>query len=145
MIVDERIKAVKNRIAARSFFIIYILLVIDLLYRVLYMKQSPGYYWDIFMMWFVSSSYYAITAYSSGIMSDLFRKGQLKIFIPIFIPCYVISAIATSFILGRTTLNELAGVMISLVLSAPILISIFLFYKYLNRRWEKKNEMEELE
>ncbi|MFC1693803.1 DUF6773 family protein [Candidatus Latescibacterota bacterium] len=141
MIVDERIKTVRNRSAAGGFLITYCLLLIDLLYRQFYLKQSPGDYWDIFMIWFVSMLYVGITAFSSGMVSGQVKVGrQLKILIPGFI----VIMFVIFYIHGKiTTLHELAGIIVSLVVGVPVFCSVVLFYYYLNRRWEKKNELEE--
>jgi len=141
MIVDERIKTVRNRTAAGGFFITYSLLLIDLLYRQFYLKQAPGDYWDIFMIWFVSSLYAGITMYSSGMMSGQVGR-QFKVLIPVII----VTLFVTFYIQGDiTSLNELGGIIVGLVVTVPVLFSLYLFYNYLNRRWEKKNELDELE
>ena len=141
MIVDERITTVRNRAAAGGFFITYCLLLIALLYRQFYLKQSPGDYWDIFVILFASSLYVGITMYSSGMMSGQVGR-QFKIIIPVII----VTLFVISFIRGDiTTLHELAEIIVDLVVTVPVLFSIFLFYNYLNHRWEKKNELDELE
>ena len=137
MIVDERIKTVRNRAAAGGFFITYSLLLIDLLYRQFYLKQAPGDYWDIITIWFVSSLYVGITAYSSGMMSG---KGKISRQFKIIIPVVMVSVLATSYFQGRiTSMHDLPGIIPGLVVMVPVLYSVFLFYYYLNRRWEKKN------
>ena len=141
MIVDERIKAVRNRATAGGFFITYCLLLVDLLYRQFYLKQAPGDYWDIFIIWIVRSLYVGITMYSSGMMSGQVGR-QFKVLIPVII----VTLFAISFIRGDiTSVNELAGIIVGLVITVPVLFSLYLFYNYLNRRWEKKNELDELE
>ncbi len=138
MIVDERIKAVRNRTAAGGFFITYCLLLIDLLYRQFYLKQAPGDYWDILMIWFASSLYVGITAYSSGMMS-----GQASRQFKIIIPVVIVSVLATSYFQGRyTSMHDLPEIILMIVVMVPVLYSVFLFYNYLNRRWEKKNELD---
>ncbi|MFC1651293.1 DUF6773 family protein [Candidatus Latescibacterota bacterium] len=139
MIVDERIMTVRNRTAAGGFFIMYIFLLIDLLYRQFYLRQSPGDYWDILMIWFVSSLYVGITAYSSGMMS-----GKVGLQFKIIIPCVIVSVMATYYFMGRiTSMHDLPEIILSLVVMVPVLCSIFLFYNYLNHRWEKKNELDD--
>ena len=139
MIVDERIKTVRNRAAAGGFFITYCLLLIDLLYRQFYLKQSPGDYWDILLIWFASSLYAGFTMYSSGMMS-----GQVGRQFKILIPVVIVTIPMTFYIQGEiTTLHELSGIILGLVVTVPVLFSVFLFYYYLNRRWEKKNELDE--
>ena len=139
MIADERIKAVINRAAAGGFSIVYCFLLIDLLYRQFYLKQAPGDYWDIIMIWFASSLYVGITAYSSGMMSGKVGQ-QFKIIIPVVIG----SVLATSYFMGRiTSMHDFAEIMLSLVVMVPVLFLVFLFYNYLNRRWEKKSELDE--
>ena len=141
MIVDERINTVRNRAAAGGFFIVYSLLLIDLLYRQFYLKQAPGDYWDILMILFASSLYVGIALYSSGMMSGKVGR-QFKLIIPVVI----VTIFVISFIQGKiTTLHELAEIIVSLVVAVLVLFSIFLFYNYLNRRWEKKNELDEWE
>ena len=135
MIVDERIKAVRNSAAAGGFGIVYSLLLIDLLYRQFYLRQSPGNYWDILMIWFVSSLYVGINMYSSGMMSG--KVGQQ---FKVIIPTIIVSIIGTFYFMGQiTSMHDLLGLILSLV---PTLFALFLFYYYLNRRWEKKNELD---
>ncbi len=141
MIVDERIKAVRNRTAAAGYSIMYSLLLIDLLYRQFYLKQSPGDYWDILLIWLASSLYVGITAYSSGMMSGKGKIGrQFKIIIPV-----VLVTIFVALFIQRdiTTLHELSEIIVGLVVMFSVLFSVFFFYNYLNRRWEKKNELDE--
>ena len=140
MIIDERIKTVRNRSAAGGFFITYSLLLIDLLYRQFYRKQSPDDYWDILMIWFASSLYVGITAYSSGMMSG---KGKIGRQFKIIIPVVIVSVLVTNYWGRITSVHDLAEIMLSLIVSVPVLFSVFLFYYYLNRRWEKKNELDE--
>lgn len=138
MIADERIKAVSNRTAAGGFFIMYSLLLIDLLYRQFYLKQLPGDYWDILMIWFASSLYVGIAGYSSGMMSG--SIGQL---FKIIIPVVIVVVLVTNYWGRITSVHDLAEMMLSLIVMVPVLFLVFLFYYYLNRRWEKKNELDE--
>ena len=138
MIVDERIKAVRYRAAAGGFFITYCLLLIALLYRQFYLKQAPGDYWDILMIWFASSLYVGITMYSSGMMS-----GQVSLQFKIIFPVVIVGVLVTNYWGRITSVHDLAEIMLSLVVMIPVLFSVFLFYYYLNRRWEKKNELDE--
>jgi len=79
--------------------------------------------------------------YSSGIMS-----GQVGRQFKIIIPVVIVTLFLISFTRGDiTTLNELAGIIAGLVVAVVVLFSIFLFYNYLNRRWEKKNDLDETE
>ncbi|MFC1490688.1 DUF6773 family protein [Candidatus Latescibacterota bacterium] len=136
MIVDERIKDVRNRAAAGGFGIMYIFLLFDLLLRQFYFKQQPDSYWDIMMIWFAASLYVGIKMYSSGMMSG--RVGQqFKVMIPVIF----ITIIATFYFMGEiSSVHDVIGLIVGIV---PTLLILFLFYNYLNRRWEKKNEMDE--
>ncbi|MFC1508470.1 hypothetical protein ACFL60_02160 [Candidatus Omnitrophota bacterium] len=49
---DERTRATWDRIAAKGFMILYFLLVIDVLFRIFYLKQTPGHYMDIVVITF---------------------------------------------------------------------------------------------
>ena len=142
MILDERIKTVRNRAAAGGFFITFCLLLIDLNYRVYYLKQAPGDYWDIFMIWFASTLYAGITMFSSGMMS-----GRTQVFIrefKILIACAIVLALVTLYFQGRiTSLHDFAEIMLGLIVFALAFFSVIFFYNYLNRRWEKKNELDE--
>ncbi len=142
MIVDERIKTVRNRAAASGFFITCSLLLIDLLYRQFYLKQALGDYWDIFMIWFASLLYVGITAHSSGMMPVRISSRQFKI----IIPCVIVIALVTQYFRGRiNSMLDFAEIMLLLFIGIPVFFSAFLFYYYLHRRWEKKNELDELE
>ena len=140
MIVDERIKTVRNRAAAGGFFITYSLLLIDLLYRQFYLKQAPGDYWDIMMIWFASSLYVGITAYSSGMMSG---KGNISRQFKILIPEIIVIVLVITYWGRISSVHDLPEIILSLAVMVPVLFLIFLFYYYLNRRWEKKNELDE--
>jgi len=141
MIIDERIQNVRNRAAAGGFGIVYGFLLIDLLFRQFYLKQAPGEYWDIFIIWFASSVYVGIIAYSSGMMSGHVGR-QFKVLIPVII----ITLFLISLIQGDiTSAHDLAGIIAGLVAAVPAIFAVFLFYNYLNRRWEKKNELDEQE
>ena len=140
MIADERIKAVINRAAAGGFSIVYCFLLIDLLYRQFYLKQAPGDYWDIFMILLASSAYFVITAYSSGGL----MPGMVGLQFKIIIPSVIVGVLAASYFMGRiTSVHDLAEMMLSLIVLVPALFLVAFFYYYLNRRWEKKNELDE--
>ena len=138
MIVDERIKTVRNRTAAGGFVIMYCLLLIDLLYRQHYLKQAPGDYWDILLIWFASSLYVGISAYSSGMLS-----GEVGRQFKIIIPAIIVGVLVTNYWGRITSMQDLPEIILSFVVMVPVLFSIYLFYNYLNRRWEKKNELDE--
>lgn len=138
MTVDERIKAMSNRTAAGGFFITYSLLLIDLLFRQFYLKQTPGTYWDIMMIWFTGSLYVGIRAYSSGMMSGKVGR-QFKI----IIPCVIVTVLLTIYWARITTVHDFAEIILSFIVMVTVLILVFLFYYYLNRRWEKKNDLDE--
>ena len=138
MIVDERINTVRNRAAAGGFFIMFSLLLIDALYRQFYLKQPPGDYWDIMMIWFAGTLYAGITMYSSGAMS-----GQIIRQFKIIIPVVIVVVLATNYWGRITSVHDLAEMMLSLIVLVPALFLVAFFYYYLNRRWEKKNELDE--
>ncbi len=140
MIVDERIKTVRNRAAAGGFFITYSLLLLDLLYRQFYLKQAPGDYWDIFIIWFASLLYVGITAHSSGMTPVKVSSRQFKI----IIPCVIVTALVIQYFRGRiTSMLDFAEIMLFLFIGIPVFFTAFHFYYYLHRRWEKKNELNE--
>ena len=64
---DERVIATRQRWAARGMVILSIALSIDLIVRVLIVKQDPGQYLDIGLIWMATMLYVAIGMAASGV------------------------------------------------------------------------------
>ena len=126
-----------QRYAARGFYLWYIFLLGDLLYRQFYLHQSVFEYWDIFVIFFAGCIYVSVAYLIRGAYTDDFKRRFILTFIPVF------SIVMLTLYYFRGDINSPGDLMIH-VLILVIFFSFFLpVLYYLNRRWEKKCELED--
>lgn len=135
--MDERIRQTRNRIATRGFGICYVLLLAALLYRQFILGQSPSEYWDLALIFIVSSLYVAVAGYAQGAVPANMQTSYWKWTVPVI----AITIVLVSFLRGG--ISSLAGFLATLV-AALIGASVMgIIFYYLYRRWEKQAGLEE--
>ena len=133
MLRDERIKRTQNRIAARGFWLWYILLLAALLYRQFYLGQPVSEYWDLALISFIGTLYVVIASFSHGAVYETSVIRSAKRTAPVIL----FSIVAVNVYQGTIrSLVDLVEVVLSA--SAGLLAFGFVCY-YLYQRWLRKN------
>jgi len=137
---DERIQTTINHIARRVFCIWYLLMLISLDYRLLILKQHPRDFWDFIAIFCIGSLYGFIAFANKGVFEHNFKRFWLTIGIVNLIVLF-----AVFFIMGRihsfVDVGEfLIGVLLGYLPAMGLVIGIAYF---LNRRWERKEGIED--
>ena len=133
---DERIQTTVNRFAARGFFIWYLLMLISLYYRMLILKQHIRDFWDIFAIFFVGTLFVFIAYANKGVFDHGFKRRWLTICI-----AAIIGIFTWQFIAGRIhSVVDVGALLIGFVPGMGLCIGIAHF---LNRRWERKEGIED--
>jgi hypothetical protein len=135
--MDERIRQTRNRIASRGFGICYWLLLAALLYRQFYLRQSPAEYWDMALIFLVSSLYVAVAGYAKGAVPSNMRASYWIWTVPVI----AITIVVLSWVQGRIT--NLAGLLATLAAAVIGASAMGLIFNFLYRRWEGKAGLEE--
>ncbi len=132
---DERIQTTVNRFAAGGFFIWYALTLISLNYRLWILKQHPREFWDFFAIFLIANLFVIIAYASKGAFAHDFNRRWLAIFIVVFIVNFTLFSI-----MGRIrSVFDAGEFLIASLLGMGLVIGILYF---LNRRWKRKEEIE---
>ncbi len=75
-ITDERVVATRQRWHARGFLLLYFALNLDIIVRVLVLKQPPRQWMDIGLIWMATTLYVSLGMSRSGV--DLYSKAKPK-------------------------------------------------------------------
>ena len=133
---DERIQNTANRFAAIGFLIWYVLLAISLDYRVLILKQQPREIWDLLAIFCIGTLFVFIAYASRGVLGPGFKMRWLTIGI-----VNLIVFLALLFFMGRMhSAVDAAAVLIGYLPAMGLVIAVSY---YLNRRWERKEGIED--
>jgi hypothetical protein len=133
---DERIQATRNRFAARGFFIWFFLMLISLEYRRLILKQHPRDFWDIFAIWFIGTLFVFIAYANKGVFDHDFKKIWLTIGIVNLIVLFTLF-----FIMGQ--IHSVVDVGVYLISYLPAMGLVIAIAYFLNRRWKRKEGIED--
>ncbi len=129
---DERIQATFNRFAAVGFLIWQLLLSISICYRMWFLKQHIREIWDIFAILCFGILFVSIACAKKGIFFPLSKWGWLALCIFLF---------ALFFIMGQIhSVVDVGGVLLGLLLAMGLVVGVTHF---LNRRWERKEGIED--
>ena len=135
---DERIQATINHIGRIGFAIFFVLTLISINYRLYVLKQHPRLFWDFMAIFFIVSLYGFIAFANKGVFEQNFKRFWFAICIGI-----IIVNITLMFIRGRIhSIAELGAFLIVSLLGVGLCIAIAYF---LNRRWKRKEGIEEAE
>ena len=133
---DERIQTTVSNFAAGGFIIWYVLTLISLDYRLLILKQHPRDFWD-FIAIFILGTFFVFIAYASkGVLDHGFKRRWLTICIAAFI-----GIITVQFITGQ--IHSVVDVGASLIGVLPGLGLVIGIAYFLNRRWKRKEGIED--
>jgi hypothetical protein len=135
MVRDERILDTRNRIAAKCFNFWYFSILISLLYRQFYLKQSPQEYWDIALLFFTGTIYVSLASYSKGAVPEtaIYQYGKWTV------PVILITILLFNYFQGNLkSIFDFLGVLLS-ALAGTLLFG--LLFHFLFSRWKKQNEL----
>jgi hypothetical protein len=133
---DERIQTTVNRFATIGFLIcFYLLLPISIVYRTLILKQHPRQWWDIFAIWIIGLLFVFIAYATKGVFAHGFKRFWLTIFIGVFIV-----NLTLFFIMGQ--IHSVVDVGLYLIGFLPAMGLVIAIAYFLNRRWERKEGIE---
>ena len=133
---DERIQTTVNRIAKRGFIIYFVLMIISINYRLWILQQHPREFWDFMAIFFIASFYGFIAFSNKGVFDQNFKKFWFAI-------CIGIIFVNTTlmFIIGRIhSIVDMSVFLIASLLGVGLVIAIAYF---LNRRWKRKEGIED--
>jgi VanZ family protein len=133
---DERIETTVNRVAARGFIILYFLMILSLDYRVLILKQPLRDYWDFVAIWLIATLFGFVALASKGGFDYGFKGYWLKISVMV-----LIVVPTTLFLTGR--IHSVAEVAAMLIGGVPAMGLVVGTAYFLNRRWKRKEGIEE--
>jgi len=135
---DERIETTVNRVVRPGFVILYFLMMISLDYRILILKQPLRDYWDFFAIWVIVSVFGFVALASKGVFAHNFKRYflSLAIFLTIFL-------VTLNFIKGH--IHSVGDVGVFLIGTLPALGLVVGIAYLLNRRWERKEGIEDEE
>lgn len=132
---DERIMQGRNRIGALAYFIVYWLLIIDILVRQFYLKQHISEYVDIFIIFLASALFVNLGVMAKGFITDRRRK-----ILTLNIPVAVVVILSAGIIMGNiNSIQEAASSLIAAVVGASVVYGL---YYLLYSRWKKRNDLE---
>lgn len=133
---DERIQSSLRSICAQGFAIWWVLINAAILYRQIYLKQSPDQYWDLAAIFVIGVAYVTISMFSRGAV----QKDILKIVVIFLVPFLTALSVALNYFQGDiTSVKELAVTIISAAVGTCIGVGIlYVLYKTLYKRWESK-------
>lgn len=129
---DERTVAVQQRWAAYGMWMLSIALAIDMMVRVLILKQQPRQYLDISLIWFAAILYTAIGTTASGVepFEGKWSKAWLVILI-IVVEVEVILAL-------KGKVHTLADLMTGVINSAAGAFMMLLILRGIFSMWERR-------
>jgi predicted neutral ceramidase superfamily lipid hydrolase len=137
---DERIIAVRQRWAARGMVILSAALSLDLMIRVLLLKQEPNQYMDIFLIWAVAVVYVTIGTTASGVEPLEGKTSRLWLLLLIIV---IVNAIMMALMGQIRTVADLVPMVIG---SFAGFFLMYLILRSVYRMWERRtlrNETQE--
>jgi len=133
---DERIQTTANRFAAMGFLVWYALLSISLIYRTLILKQHPRDFWDIAAIFFIGT-FFVFIAYARKGVFDLDFK---RLWLPI---CIVIIIVIPTLQFIQGQIHSVVDVVVSLISVLLGMGPVIGIAYFLNRRWKRKEGIED--
>jgi hypothetical protein len=127
---DERIQSSLRRIGYQGFVIWYFLMLVSLLYRQFYLKQSIEQYWDLAAIFFIGTMFVSISIFAQGAVHESAITRVFKWIAPIII----ITVVAVNFVLGNiASITQLIVTIISAAIGLSlVMVAFYILYK----RWE---------
>lgn len=134
---DERTKAIYNRISSIGFYVISILIWIDLIYRMVVLRQRGEEIADIIIILiFVGLFYIASALYFAGnIFSKLYIGKVAAIYFGLVLFTSILGVLARSIKMGHlASLDWILKMMGISAISVTVFIGIFVLFSYLGQR-----------
>lgn len=135
--IDERITETKRTVASQTCGILLWGILVLLLYRQFYLKQSFTQYADLFILWLFASAYLSLGTTLMGVR-PFDRPFGKAIIVPVIISVTIL--IVNIYQSTISTFLEGFQVLVVAFVSALVCLSLF---KLLYTRWEKKNIKED--
>jgi len=129
--LDERTIATQQRWAARGMLMLSIALTIDVLVRVLILKQEPRQYLDISLIWMATMLYVSIGMTASGV--EPFGGKWSKAWLVILIIAVEVPVVLTLMGMVHTLADFIADIVIAAVGASVMLIILRGIYSV----WER--------
>lgn len=135
---DERIQTTANRIGRIGFIIYFVLMIISINYRLWILKQHPRQFWDFMVIFFIASCYGFFAFASKGVLDHNFKRFWFAICIGI-----IITNTTLFFIMGQIhSIVDLCVFLFASLFGVGLVIAVAYF---LNRRWKRKEGLEDEE
>jgi len=133
---DERTMATADQWAARGWMVLSFALMADMLVRMLILKQHPGQWLDIAVIWMASTLYAALGMTASGVEP---YEGRWRKMWPI-IPGIVAVNTVVLALLGRvhTWADITSTITFGLIGGAVGTVVLFIILRGIHGRWERK-------
>jgi hypothetical protein len=129
---DERTTATADRWAARGYGLLFVALSIDLMVRTLILRQHPGQYLDIALIWMGTILYVGIGMSASGVQMHGGRLWKMWPIIPLVV--VVNTVLFARMGIAQTFTDVAAG-----VVSATVGFSLFIIiFRGIYGLWERK-------
>jgi Na+-translocating ferredoxin:NAD+ oxidoreductase RnfA subunit len=129
---DERITATTHLWAARGLVLLMAALSIDLMVRTLILRQHPGQYLDIALIWMATTLYVAIGTTASGVEMHGGRLWKMWPIIPLVV---VVNTLMFARLGMAQTLTDVAASVVSATVGFSLFIVIF---RGIYARWERR-------
>ena len=129
---DERIIATQQRWAARGFVILSIALAIDLLVRILILKQEPRQYLDFGLIWLAALLYAGIGMTASGVVP---YRGKWSTGLLVVLIIVVVNAVVWT-LMGKV--HGLADLIGTIVGTAAFAFVTLIILRGIYSRWERR-------
>ena len=138
---DERIQTTLSRIAARGFYIWWVLLLISFYCRSVILKQHPRAYWDIIAIFFIGTLYVGIASANQGVLSGFDHGVKRRSLIIGIVAGAMIGSFISLSITGRVhSVIDVGAFLMGFLPGMGLAIGILYF---LHRRWERKVGIED--
>jgi len=134
---DERTRAVYNRIGSIGFYIISILIWIDLIYRMVVLRQRGEEIADIIIILiFVGLFYIASATYFAGIIYSKLSIGKaIAIYIGLVLFTTILGVLARSIKIGNlASLDWILKMLGISAISVAVFMGVFVLFSYLGQR-----------
>jgi hypothetical protein len=136
IITDERIETTQNRIAAITSQMWYWLILIAVGYRVLILKQHLRDFWDIAAIFVIVSAFGFLARVRKGVFDHVFKQRSLGLAI-------VLTVLVVTLEFFKGHIHSAADVGRTLIFAAVGLGVVIETVYLLNRRWKRKEGIEE--